>query len=162
MAALTDRPIEPREAFGPISVRIDPKKSGDTDKVLLFDFQANHSTVGLHIRRAVAEYLDDPDEHYKPADVIMSLSAETWAKLYLSQATVLELVKSKEIEMRRGTAEEAEHLIGLFDKYRPEKGLLVAPHLHDWRMVAYPYYKETQELESTQNRANQAFKGNDG
>jgi len=103
-------------------VRIDPPKSGDTDKVLLFDFQGDHSTVGLHIRRAVAEYLDDPDEHYKPADVILSLSGETWAKLYLSQATVTELVKSKEFEMRRGTAEEAEHLIGLLDNYRPQKG----------------------------------------
>jgi len=112
-------------------VRIDPEKSGETDKVILFDFQGDHSTVGLHIRRAVAEYLDDPDEHYKPGDVVMSLSGETWAKLYLSQATVSELVKNKEIEMRRGSAEEAEHLIGLFDQYRPEKAVLVAPHLHD-------------------------------
>jgi len=112
-------------------VRLDPKKSGGTDKVLLFDFQGDHRTVGLHIRRAVAEYLGDPDEHYKPADVIMSLSGETWVKLYLSQATVQDLVKSKEIEMRLGTAEEAEQLIDLFDKYRPEKAVLVAPHLHD-------------------------------
>ncbi len=112
-------------------VRLDPKKSGDTDKVLLFDFTGDHRTVGLHIRRAVAEFLDDPDEHYKPADIIMSLSGEAWVKLYLSQATVQELVKRKEIEMRRGTAQEAESLIGLFDKYKPEKALLVAPHLHD-------------------------------
>jgi alkyl sulfatase BDS1-like metallo-beta-lactamase superfamily hydrolase len=112
-------------------VRIDPKKSGDTDKVLLFDFQGDHRTVGLHIRRAVAEFLDDPDEHYRPADVIMSLSGEAWAKLALSQATVQELVKSKEIEMKRGTAEEADNLISLFDKYKPEKAVLVAPHLHD-------------------------------
>jgi hypothetical protein len=48
-----------------------------------------------------------------------------------NQATVPELVKSKETEMGRGTAEEADHLIGLFDKYRPEKAVLVAPHLHD-------------------------------
>jgi hypothetical protein len=33
--------------------------------------------------------------------------------------------------MKRGTAEEAEELIDLFDKYRPEKAVLVAPHLHD-------------------------------
>jgi alkyl sulfatase BDS1-like metallo-beta-lactamase superfamily hydrolase len=112
-------------------VRLDPKKSGDTDKVLLFDFTGDHRTVGLHIRRAVAEFLDDPDEHYKPADIIMSLSGEAWVKLYLSQAKVQELVKSKEIEMRRGTAQEAESLISLFDKYKPEKVLLVAPHLHD-------------------------------
>jgi alkyl sulfatase BDS1-like metallo-beta-lactamase superfamily hydrolase len=112
-------------------VRLDPKKSGDTDKVIQFDFTGNHRTVGLHIRRAVAEFLDDPDEHYKPADIIMSLSGETWTKLALSQATVQELIKSKKIELKRGTAEEADRLIGLFDKYKPEKALLVAPHLHD-------------------------------
>jgi alkyl sulfatase BDS1-like metallo-beta-lactamase superfamily hydrolase len=112
-------------------IRLDPKKSGDTDKVLLFDFTGNHRTVGLHVRRAVAEFLDDPAEHYKPADLIMSLSGEAWVKLYLNQATVQELVKSKEIEMRRGSAEEAGRLMGLFDKYRPEKAVLVAPHLHD-------------------------------
>jgi hypothetical protein len=64
----------------------------------LFDFEGDHKTVGLHVRRAVAEFLDEPDEHYKPADVIMSLSGETWSKLFLSQVTVQELVKSKEIK----------------------------------------------------------------
>jgi alkyl sulfatase BDS1-like metallo-beta-lactamase superfamily hydrolase len=112
-------------------VRLDPAKSGDTDKVICFDFQGDHRTVGLHIRRAVAEFLDDPDEHYKPADVILSLSSQTWVKLYLSQATVKELVKSKEIEMKRGTTREAHYLLSLFDKYRREKAVLVAPHLHD-------------------------------
>ena len=33
--------------------------------------------------------------------------------------------------MRLGTAEEAEQLIDLSDKYRPEKAVHVAPHLHD-------------------------------
>jgi hypothetical protein len=44
---------------------------------------------------------------------------------------VQELVKSKEIKMVKGSAKEANKLINLFDKYRPEKALLVAPHLHD-------------------------------
>jgi alkyl sulfatase BDS1-like metallo-beta-lactamase superfamily hydrolase len=112
-------------------VRLDPTKSGDTDKVIQFNFQGDHKTVALHIRRAVAEYLPDPDEHYKLADVALSLSGQAWAKLYLSQATVQELVDNKEITMKRGTAQQADRLIGLFDKYRPEKAVLVAPHLHD-------------------------------
>ncbi len=112
-------------------VRLDPKKSGDTNKVILFNFEGDHKTVGLHIRRAVAEFLDEPDEHYKSADVIISLSGEAWSKLFLSQATVQELVKSKEIKMLKGSTEEADQLINLFDKYRPGKALLVAPHLHD-------------------------------
>jgi len=27
--------------------------------------------------------------------------------------------------------EDAERLIGLFDRYRPQKAVLIAPHLHD-------------------------------
>ena len=34
-------------------------------------------------------------------------------------------------ESKCGTAGEVEHLINLFDKYRPEKAVFVAPHLHD-------------------------------
>ena len=85
----------------------------------------------MHIRRADAEFFDEPDEHYKPADIVVSLSGETWSKLFLSQAIVQELVKSKEIKMLKGSTEEANKLINLFDKYRPEKAVLVAPHLHD-------------------------------
>jgi alkyl sulfatase BDS1-like metallo-beta-lactamase superfamily hydrolase len=121
----------PENTVNYFRVRLDPKKSGNTDKVIQFDFRGDHRTVGLHIRRAVAEYLDDPDEHYKLADVALSLSGEAWAKLYLSQATVKELADSGQLEMKRGTIGEAEHLIEMFDKYRPEKAVLVAPHLHD-------------------------------
>jgi hypothetical protein len=56
---------------------------------------------------------------------------DAWTKLHRSQATVQQLVKSREIRIKRGTAEEAGRLIDLFDKYRPERALLVAPHLHD-------------------------------
>jgi hypothetical protein len=38
---------------------------------------------------------------------------------------------SGEIEVKRGTAKEAAKLFDLFDKYRPEKAVLVRPHLHD-------------------------------
>jgi len=112
-------------------IRIDPQKSGATDVVIQFDFTGDHETVGLHIRRAVAEYLPDPDEHHKPADLILSLSGEAWAKLYLSTATLQELVEAGEVEVRRGSAAEAARVLDLFDKFRPEKAVLVRPHLHD-------------------------------
>ena len=59
-----------------------------------------HDTAS--VRRYLAEFLSDPDEHYRPADVIVSLSGEAWAKLYLSGATVGELAANGEIEMRIG------------------------------------------------------------
>jgi len=48
-------------------VRIDPEKSGNTDKVLRFDF-ADGSSAGLHVRRAVAEFVASPDDHYRKPD----------------------------------------------------------------------------------------------
>ncbi len=113
-------------------VRIDPKRSGSTDKVIRFQFtDAGKPVVGLHVRRAVAEFLPDPNSHYRLADVTIALSGEAWARLFLSQATFGELVDGGEIEVRQGTAKEAAALFDIFDKYRPERALLVAPHLHD-------------------------------
>jgi alkyl sulfatase BDS1-like metallo-beta-lactamase superfamily hydrolase len=41
-------------------VRIDPARSGETDQVLRFDFPDGKG-AGLHVRRAVAEFIEDPD-----------------------------------------------------------------------------------------------------
>lgn len=40
--------------------------------------------VGLHVRRAVTEFIDQPNVYYEPADVVVSLTGETWSKLFLS------------------------------------------------------------------------------
>lgn len=111
-------------------VRIDPRKSGDTDKVIEFRFTESEP-VALHIRRAVAEFVADPSEHYKPADIVVTLSGESWARLYLNIAHVEDLVMSGDLKVQRGTANELAQVLGMFDKYRPEKAVLVRPHLHD-------------------------------
>jgi alkyl sulfatase BDS1-like metallo-beta-lactamase superfamily hydrolase len=50
----------PERSVDYFRVRIDPEKSGTTDKVVRFEFtDGNKPVVGLHIRRAVAEYLPD-------------------------------------------------------------------------------------------------------
>ena len=122
----------PEQTVDYFRVRIDPKKSGTTDKVIRFEFtDGKKAVVGLHVRRAVAEFLPNPDEHYKPADVTIKLTGDSWARIYLSQATVNELAKSGEIKVTNGSLDEAAQLIDLFDRYKPEKALLVAPHLHD-------------------------------
>jgi len=54
-------------------------------------------------------------------------------------------VKSKEIGMRRGRPGETEHRIGLFDRYRAQKGVLVALHLHD-HVGPHFQYGDVQEL----------------
>jgi len=105
-------------------VRIDPEKSGETDKVLSFRF-ADGSSAGLHIRRAVAEFVASPDAHYRRPDVTLSMSGETWAKLYVSRETPEALIAGGEIQVDGDTAEAA-RLINLFDRFVPEKAV-VAP-----------------------------------
>jgi alkyl sulfatase BDS1-like metallo-beta-lactamase superfamily hydrolase len=106
-------------------VRIDPQKSGETDKVLRFDF-ADGSSAGLHVRRAVAEYVASPDDHYREPDITLTMSGETWAKIYLSQATTADLIAGGEIKVS-GDAAEAARVIDLFDRYAPEKAVVVPP-----------------------------------
>jgi alkyl sulfatase BDS1-like metallo-beta-lactamase superfamily hydrolase len=59
-------------------------------------------------------------------DIILSLSGETWARLYLSQATPEDLIKSGDLKVN-GDAAEAARLINLFDRYSPQQALVVPP-----------------------------------
>ncbi len=106
-------------------VRIDPDKSGVTDKVLRFDF-AKGTSAALHVRRAVAEFVPSPDKYHRKPDVTLAMSEETWVKIYVSQATPEDLIKSGEIKVT-GETDEAARLINLFDRYVPEKAILVPP-----------------------------------
>ncbi len=110
-------------------VRIDPLKSGETDKFVRFDF-ANGTSAGLHIRRAVAEYVAEPGKYHRKPDVTLAMSGETWAKLYLSQATPEDLIKSRDLKVA-GESAEAARLINLFDRYSPTKAVVIPPALLD-------------------------------
>ena len=104
-------------------VRIDPEKSGETESFMRIDF-ADGNSAGLHIRRAVAEFVADPDEHYRKPDITLAMSGEAWAKIFLSAAAPTDLISGGEIEVS-GDAAEAARLIDLFDRYKPEKAVVV-------------------------------------
>ncbi len=106
-------------------VRIDPSKSDETDSFVRFDF-ADGTSAGLHIRRAIAEFVAVPDTYLRKPDVIVSMSGETWARLYLSQATPEDLIKSGDLKVT-GDSAEASRLINLFDRYSPEKAVVIPP-----------------------------------
>ena len=113
-------------------VRIDPVKTDTTNKVIRFEF-SDGAKAGLHIRRAVAEFIPEPDRYQHKPDVTLAMTGETWAKLYLSRATPEDLIKSGEVKVK-GDAAEAARLINLFDRYRPEKAVVIPPacleHVH--------------------------------
>jgi alkyl sulfatase BDS1-like metallo-beta-lactamase superfamily hydrolase len=107
-------------------VRIDPAKSGDTDSVLRFEF-ADGSSAGLHVRRAVAEFIDTPDEYVRKPDILLKLSGDTWAKIFLSEATIDGLIESGDLEVAAGDAADVARLFDAFDRYDPRKAVVVPP-----------------------------------
>jgi alkyl sulfatase BDS1-like metallo-beta-lactamase superfamily hydrolase len=110
-------------------VRIDPLKSDETDKFVRFDF-AEGTSAGLHIRRAIAEFVAEPDKYFRKADLTLAMTGETWAKLYLSRATPEALIKSEDIKVT-GDSAEAARLINLFDRYSPQKAVVIPPAVLD-------------------------------
>lgn len=106
-------------------VRINPELSGDTEAMIRFDF-ADGSSAGLHIRRAIAEFVAAPEDHYREPDVTLEMSGETWAKIFVSAETPETLIAAGEITVS-GNAAEAARLIDLFDRYVPEQAVVVPP-----------------------------------
>ncbi len=107
-------------------VRIDPVKSGTTDSVLRFDFP-DGTKAGLHVRRAVAEFIADPAAYPRDPDIVLTLSNEAWAKVYLSSVPVEDLIKSGAIKVTSGDPSEAARVLNVFDRYEPAQALVVPP-----------------------------------
>ena len=107
-------------------VRIDPRASQDTDKVLQFMFTGEgNPTVGLHVRRGIAEYLPVPADHYREADFVMELDGETWSKLYLNEIGVAEAIDSQSIKLAQGDREELVAIFAMFDRYQPARNIKI-------------------------------------
>ena len=108
-------------------VRIDPEKSQNTDKVIQFVFtDKKNSTVALHVRRGIAEYLPVPSDHYKKPDYSIKLDSETWTALYLSTVTLGEAIESGKVEVD-GKVEDLIAIFDMFDKFKPAKNYMVPP-----------------------------------
>jgi alkyl sulfatase BDS1-like metallo-beta-lactamase superfamily hydrolase len=107
-------------------VRIDPVKSGKTDRVLRFNF-ADDTQAGLHVRRAVAEFINDPDDYPRESDIVLELAGDTWAKVYLSTEPVEDLIKAKQIIVSKGDASEVARILNVFDHYQPARAVVVPP-----------------------------------
>ena len=105
-------------------VRIDPKKAENTEKMLVFHF-SNGTTAGLHVRRGIAEFVADPDSHYRPADLAMTVDDKTWAALYLNATTLDEALKSGGLKMTKGSLEDLKAVMDLFDKFDPARNVTI-------------------------------------
>jgi len=67
------------------------------------------------------------DAYGRQPDIVLKLSGVTWAKLYLSEATLDDLIESGHLEVAAGTAADATRVLDAFDRYDPQKAVVVPP-----------------------------------
>jgi len=108
-------------------VRIDPRKSENTDEVVEFVFtdRGDHA-VALHVRRGIAEFIPVPANYFREPDFVLQMDSETWAGLYLSEITLKDAVESGSVELT-GEKIEAVNVFDMFDKFKPGKNYMVPP-----------------------------------
>jgi alkyl sulfatase BDS1-like metallo-beta-lactamase superfamily hydrolase len=118
---------DPGEFVNRHRIRIDPVKAKDADAMIRFEFtDANGKAVALHVRRGVVEYVENPDPYYRRPDFTLALTRETWAKLYLNQATVVQLAGAGALQVM-GDAAACDRVLDLFDQFEVAKNTLIPP-----------------------------------
>ncbi len=105
--------------------RLDFKASDSIDQMVRFNFD-NGEEVGLHVRRAVAEYIESPDEYLRKADITLTISTKAWGQLYLSKASFAGLVESGDIKVN-GDLKTAIKVFSVFDKIEAQTNLVIPP-----------------------------------
>ena len=108
-------------------VRIDPKKSENTDKVVEFVFtDKGNLAVALHVRRGIAEFIPVPADYLKKSDFVLQMDSETWVELYLSSVSLKDAIDSGKVKLS-GNKKEMIKIFEMFDKFKPTKNYMVPP-----------------------------------
>jgi alkyl sulfatase BDS1-like metallo-beta-lactamase superfamily hydrolase len=109
---------EPGTYINMLRIRINPEKSANTDKVIVFEFTdvKDDTACGLHIRQGVAEYIDNPEKYYKEDDVTIILPRTLFAQYYIGEIPLTKLLENEEVTFM-GIEAEALKILGQFDQY---------------------------------------------
>lgn len=75
-----------KRAVNHLRVRIIPEQAAGMDQMITFDIDGKH--VGLHIRNSVAEFVTNPEQHYKPSDVSIRLTTDEFVEYYQGRKAV--------------------------------------------------------------------------
>ena len=112
-------------------VRIDPKKSENTDLVMEFVFtDKGNQAVSLHVRRGIAEFIPVPSEYYRQSDAVLQLDSDTWSELYLSTIDLKGAIDSGKVKLAKGDVNKTTEAFDMFDRYKPGKNYKVPPYSH--------------------------------
>ncbi len=108
-------------------VRIDPRKSADTDQVVEFVFtDKGNFGVALHVRCGIAEYVPVPADHYRKPDHVLKLDSETWAGLYLNAVSLNDAIDSGKVQLA-GDRGQVTQIFDMFDRFNPTRNYIVPP-----------------------------------
>ncbi len=107
-------------------VRLDPKVSLGQEKQLSITLiGADASTMALHVRGGVAEFVADASQYYRKSDISISLSMDAWAGYYVGDISLDELLARDDVKSLDPQAVKA--FFSLFDQIHPSKAVLIAP-----------------------------------
>lgn len=93
-----------------LRTRLNPHKAGKQEGVLLFDIGGQRSA--LHVRHSVAEFVTQPDQHYRQADATLRTSPEQFARYFRGELSAAQLAAASGADAR------ATELLALFDEFR--------------------------------------------
>lgn len=100
----------PPRAIDHLRTRLNPHKALHQEGVLEFALGAQR--MALHVRNATAEFVANPQTHYRKADAVIRTSPEQFARYFRGELRAAELVKAA------GADQKAAALLSLFDEYR--------------------------------------------
>ncbi|MFT3779989.1 MAG: alkyl sulfatase dimerization domain-containing protein [Ottowia sp.] len=105
---------DPARYVNMFRVRIDPRRGEHVDKVLSFRF--GDKAAGLHVRNGIVEFLPEPAQYLRQADIALAMDAAVWERLYLDPAEFAALAQSGQVRVTTGSVEEAAAVFALFDR----------------------------------------------
>ncbi|MDM0108587.1 alkyl sulfatase dimerization domain-containing protein [Variovorax sp. J22R24] len=96
-------------AVNHLRTRLNPEEASGKEGELAFDIGGTRSA--LHIRNSVAEFVAEPDKHYRKPDATIKASPEMFARYFRGELSLAAFVKES------GANAQAAALLGLFDEF---------------------------------------------
>ena len=105
-------------------VRLDPKASYGKDQLLAISLDGTDATtMGLHVRSGIAEFVPNISKHFRKPDFSIQMSLEAWADYYVGDIALNDLLKRDDVKASNG--DKVKNFFGLFDQVHPSKAALI-------------------------------------
>lgn len=101
---------DPARAVDHLRTRLNPEQSANQEGVL--EFVIGKQRAALHVRNSTAEFVANPDQHYRKPDAVIRTTPEEFARYFRGEESGADLLKSANAD------ERAARLLGLFDEYQ--------------------------------------------